>query len=43
MVSVILDNFAEGLTFEEIVQEYSPLSLEDIKSAITYFGAEEIV
>ncbi len=32
MVSVILDNLAEGLTFEEIVKEYSPLTLENIKA-----------
>lgn len=43
MVSVILDNFAEGLTFEEIVPEYPPLTIEDIRAAIAYFGAEEIV
>ncbi|WP_287277723.1 MULTISPECIES: DUF433 domain-containing protein [unclassified Okeania] len=26
MVSVILDNLAEGLTLEEIVEEYPPLT-----------------
>ncbi|MEH2280691.1 MAG: DUF433 domain-containing protein [Nostoc sp.] len=36
MVSIILDNFAEGLTFEEIIQEYPPLALEDIRAAIAY-------
>ena len=36
MVSVILDNLAEGLTFEEIVQEYPPLILEDIRAGIAY-------
>ncbi|RUT06739.1 hypothetical protein DSM106972_029960 [Dulcicalothrix desertica PCC 7102] len=36
MVTVILDNLAEGLTFEEIVREYPPLTLEDIKAAIAY-------
>ncbi|WP_448267214.1 DUF433 domain-containing protein [Nostoc sp. DSM 114159] len=36
MVSVILDNLAEGLTFEEIIQEYPPLILEDIRAAIAY-------
>lgn len=36
MVSVILDNLAEGLTFEEIVQEYPPLTLTDIRAAIAY-------
>jgi uncharacterized protein (DUF433 family) len=36
MISVILDNLADGLTFEEIVQDYPPLSLEDIRAAISY-------
>ncbi|HEY9801743.1 MAG TPA: DUF433 domain-containing protein [Leptolyngbyaceae cyanobacterium] len=36
MVSVILDNLAEGLTFEEIVKNYPPLTLENIKAAIAY-------
>jgi len=41
MVSVILDNLAEGLTPEEIVQEYPPLTLEDVQAAIAY--AAELV
>jgi uncharacterized protein (DUF433 family) len=36
MISVILDNLADGLTFEEIVKDYPPLTLEDIKAAIAY-------
>ncbi|MBI4461183.1 MAG: DUF433 domain-containing protein [Acidobacteria bacterium] len=36
MVSVVLDNLAEGLTPEEIVEEYPPLTLEDIRAAISY-------
>jgi uncharacterized protein (DUF433 family) len=36
MVSVILDNLAQGLTPEEIVTDYPPLILEDIQSAIAY-------
>ncbi|MEN3001168.1 MAG: DUF433 domain-containing protein [Armatimonadota bacterium] len=36
MVSVILDNLAEGLTPEEIIQEYPSLTLEDIRAAIHY-------
>jgi uncharacterized protein (DUF433 family) len=36
MVSVILDNLVEGLTFEEIVQEYPPLTIEDIRAGIAY-------
>ena len=36
MVSVILDNLAEGLTFEEVTDEYPPLTLEDVLAAIAY-------
>ena len=36
MVSVILDNLAEGLTLEEIVEEYPPLTLENVRAAIAY-------
>ncbi len=36
MISVILDNLADGLTFEEIVKDYPPLTLEDVKAAIAY-------
>lgn len=36
MVSVVLDNLAAGLTPEEIIAEYPPLTLEDIKAAIAY-------
>ena len=36
MVTVILDNLAEGLTPEEIVTEYPPLTLEDVRAAIAY-------
>jgi len=36
MVSVILDNLAEGLSPEEIVKEYPPLTLEDIRAALAY-------
>jgi uncharacterized protein (DUF433 family) len=36
MVSVILDNLAEGLPSEEIVKEYPPLTLDDIRAAISY-------
>ena len=36
MVSVILDNLAEGLTPEEIVEEYPPLTLDDVKAAVAY-------
>lgn len=36
MVSVILDNLAEGLTAEEIVRDYPPLTPEDIRAALAY-------
>ena len=47
MMSVILDNLAEGLTPEEIVEEYPPLTLEDVRASIAYAAAlareEELV
>ncbi|WP_420840320.1 DUF433 domain-containing protein [Argonema galeatum] len=39
MVSVILDNLAEGLTPEEIVAEYPPLILKNVRAAISYAAA----
>lgn len=36
MVSVILDNLAEGLPTEEIVEEYPPLTPEDVRAALAY-------
>ncbi|MCS7299976.1 MAG: DUF433 domain-containing protein [Fimbriimonadales bacterium] len=36
MVSVILDNLADGLSPEEIVAEYPSLRREDILAAIRY-------
>jgi len=39
MVSVILDNLAEGLTPDEIVADYPPLTLIDIRVAIAYAAA----
>ena len=36
MVSVILDNLAEGVTENEILKSYPSLSTEDIKAAISY-------
>lgn len=41
MVSVILDNLAEGATPERIVRDYPPLRIEDVKAAIAY--AAELV
>jgi uncharacterized protein (DUF433 family) len=36
MVSVILDNLAEGVSEEEILKSYPSLTIDDIKAAITY-------
>ncbi|MGQ9554689.1 MAG: DUF433 domain-containing protein [Anaerolineae bacterium] len=36
MVSVVLDNLANGLTVEEILQSYPSLSREDVLAAIAY-------
>ena len=36
MVSVILDNLAEGATPEIIVRDYPPLKVDDVKAAIAY-------
>ena len=41
MVSVILDNLAEGRTPQQIVRDYPPLKSEDVKAAIAY--AAELV
>ena len=46
-MTVILDNLADGLSPEEIVKEYPPLTLEDVRAAIKYAAEltreEEIV
>jgi Uncharacterized conserved protein len=39
MITVILDNLAEGVSPEEILKSYPTLHPDDIKSAIAY-GAE---
>lgn len=36
MVSVILDNLAEGRTPEQLIRDYPPLKMEDVKAAIAY-------
>ena len=36
MVSVILDNLAEGIGEMEILKSYPSLTLDDIKAAIAY-------
>jgi len=41
-VFVILDALAAGMTYEEISDDYPPITNEDIKAALcyTYFGGE---
>jgi len=36
MASVILDNLAEGRTPQQIVRDYRPLKIEDVRAAIAY-------
>jgi len=36
MVSVILDNLADGISVEEILKSYPSLHIEDIQAAIAY-------
>ena len=36
MVSVVLDNFAVGLSVDEILQSYPSLSYETVQAAIAY-------
>lgn len=36
MVSVVLDNLAEGLSPEAVVEEYPPLTLQDVQAALAY-------
>jgi uncharacterized protein (DUF433 family) len=46
MVSVVLDNLAAGLTTDEIVHSYPPLSREAVQAAIAYaaeLGRERVV
>jgi uncharacterized protein (DUF433 family) len=39
LASVVLDNLAEGLSPAEIVQEYPPLTLEDVRAVVAYAAA----
>ena len=46
MVSVVLDNLVAGLTPDEIVRSYPPLSREAVQAAIAYaaeLGRERVV
>jgi uncharacterized protein (DUF433 family) len=36
MVSVVLDNLAEGVTVDEIVASYPSLKPEDVRAALAY-------
>lgn len=36
MASVILDNLAAGVTREEIIKSYLPITAEDIQAVIAY-------
>ena len=36
LVSVVLDNLADGLTADEIVAEYPPLTRADVSAAVRY-------
>ena len=36
MVSVVLDNLATGVTPDEIVAEYPPLTIADVRAAVAY-------
>jgi uncharacterized protein (DUF433 family) len=36
MVTVILDNLADGMTPEEIIAEYPPLVVDDVLAAVHY-------
>jgi uncharacterized protein (DUF433 family) len=47
LVSVVLDNLAEGLAAEEIAAEYPPVTVADVRAALAYAAAlvreEELV
>jgi len=36
LITVILDNLAQGVTFDEILDSYPTLKKEDIQAAISY-------
>ena len=41
MVSVVLDNLAAGLSPEEIIRSYPPLTREDIQACLGYGAAHQ--
>jgi uncharacterized protein (DUF433 family) len=36
LVSTVLDNLAEGLSVDEVIKEYPPITADDIKAAMAY-------
>lgn len=36
MVSVVLDNIADGLTPSQVVEQYPPLTVDDVMAALAY-------
>lgn len=36
MVSVVLDNLADGVSAKEVLEEYPSITLEDVQAAISY-------
>lgn len=41
MVSVVLDNLADGLTPAEVAAEYPPLTVADVRAALA-FAADQV-
>jgi len=39
LVTVVLDNLAAGMSADEIVAEYPPLVVEDVRAALAYAAA----
>ena len=36
LVSAILDNLADGVSFEDIIKEYPSITIDDIKASLSY-------
>lgn len=47
MVSVVVDNIADGMSVEDIITNYPPLTADDVRAALHYAATlvreEEIV
>ena len=39
MVTVVLDNLAEGMSAEEICASYPPLAADDVRACVAYAAA----